>query len=318
MKSPRDSRGPVYAKLLEVLDPRQITRNEPLSRHTYIQVGGKADIVVFPTNYKQAQWVVQCATQLAVPYFVMGNGSNLLIEDGGVRGIVIVLTGVNRIWRSGNTVVAQCGTPVIELAKFALRNQLHGLEFASGIPGTVGGSICMNAGAYGGQMSDVLERVVVLTNEGKYEFLTKEQLGLTYRNSVVANEEWMVLAASYRLIPGRYDKIKTKMDELTVQRASKQPLEYPSCGSVFKRPHNDYAGRLIQASGLQGLRMGGAQVSTKHAGFIINVDHARASDYIALIHHIQAVVKCRQGVELETEVKIIGEAGPSSSLFVRP
>lgn len=297
----------VYCALLQVLQPEQVKRAELMSRHTYVQLGGKADIAVFPETYSQVQACIRCATRFEIPYIVLGNGSNLIIRDGGIRALVIAMPGLSRIWRTNECVVAQGGATVIQLARYALENHLKGLEFACGIPGTVGGAVYMNAGAYGGEMVDVLESVRVLTNAGELRTLSRDALDLGYRHSSVAVDGLTVLEATYRIVTDDYDAIKARMDDYTQRRMSKQPLEYPSCGSVFKRPPNDYAGRLIAACGLQGTRFGGAQVSTKHAGFIVNVDHATAADYIELIRHIQVVVKDTFGVALETEVQIIGE-----------
>lgn len=297
----------VFSQLLTVFSPEQVKRDEPLSAHTYVQVGGKADIAVFPSNYRQVREAVLLAKHFGLAHWVIGNGSNQLVRDGGVRGLAIILTRLSGIRRADHVIIAQGGASVIRLSQFARQNQLSRLEFACGIPATVGGGVRMNAGAYGGQMSDVLESVRVLTEDGEETILGKADLGLTYRDSAIGTSGWIVLEAAFGLVSDAGEAIQARMDDFTLKRRSKQPLEYPSCGSVFKRPPHDYAGRLIQAAGLQGLRIGGAEVSTKHAGFIVNVDHASASDYLALIHRVQAVVKRKYDVALELEVTVIGD-----------
>jgi len=238
---------------------------------------------------------------------MLGNGSNLIVKDGGIRGIVLHLHHLSSISLSDTKVIAQSGATIINTSRFALEHSLSGLEFSCGIPGSVGGALYMNAGAYGGEISDVLEETVVLTKEGQLLTLKREDLELTYRHSSIATNGYYVLEATFALKKENYDHIKSKMDELTFLRESKQTLEYPSCGSVFKRPPGLFAGKLIQDSGLQGKRIGGAEVSMKHAGFIVNVDNATATDYLKLIRFVQNTVKEKFNVELETEVKIIGE-----------
>ena len=297
----------VVRRLLEVVKDDQIKVNEPLEYYTYTKIGGKADILVLPATFSQVKGILLRAKQLQVPFMVMGNGSNVIVKDGGIRGIVIVMTRLTSISLQKNQITAQSGIPLAVVSRYAWLHHLSGLEFAVGIPGTVGGAVCMNAGAYGGQISEVLERAVVLTKDGQCLSLTHQQLHFEYRDSVIQRENHIVLEATFHLEQGDGDEIKAKMDDLTQRRASKQPLEYPSCGSVFKRPQNDYAARLIQVSGLQGFRIGDAQVSTKHAGFIVNLGHATASDYIQVIRHVQQTVLERNGIALNHEVKIVGE-----------
>ena len=296
-----------YGELTQVLEEERIKRDEPLSNHTYVQVGGKADIAVFPSSFRQVREAILVAQHFGLPHWIMGNGSNLLVRDGGVRGLVIILTGLGEIRQAGEGLIAQGGAMVVDLARYALENHLSGLEFACGIPGTIGGGVRMNAGAYGGQLSDVLQWVRILTAEGEERVLEPSQLGLSYRESAVAREGWIVLEAAFTLRLEDKEVIQARMDDFTWRRQSKQPLEYPSCGSIFKRPPHDYAGRLIQAAGLQGLRVGGAEVSTKHAGFIVNVDQATATDFLSLIGQVQAAVKKKHGVLLELEVQVIGD-----------
>jgi UDP-N-acetylmuramate dehydrogenase len=284
----------------------QIKRNEPLKNYTYTKMGGNADILVIPNDYKQVADTVKYANKHHIPYMVLGNGSNLIIRDGGVQGIVILLTDLNQISCSNHVITAQSGARIIDVSRYALDYSLTGLEFACGIPGTVGGAVFMNAGAYGGEIKDVLESVKVVDKEGNIIELSASDLDLSYRKSNVAENGYIVLEATFQLSPGDAKLIKEKMDELTFLRESKQPLEYPSCGSVFKRPPGYFAGKLIQDSKLQGVSIGDAEVSKKHAGFIINKGNATAKEYIALIEHVQKTVKENFGVELEREVRIIG------------
>ena len=238
---------------------------------------------------------------------VLGNASNLIVQDGGIRGVVIMLTEMKQIHVKGTMVIAEAGASLIDTTYAALAESLTGFEFACGIPGSVGGAVYMNAGAYGGEIKDVFAEVDLLLEDGTLKTLTKEEMVFSYRHSKIQELRAIVLEARFSLQTGDYEAIKARMDELTELRQSKQPLEYPSCGSVFKRPVGHYTGQLIQQAGLQGLKWGGAQVSEKHAGFIVNIDHATATDYIELIAHIQEVIKEKFDVSLETEVRIIGE-----------
>lgn len=297
----------VYNDLLNILDDTKVKKDEPLKKYTFTKTGGNADYFVLPTTYQEVQDVIKYANQNKIDFTILGNGSNIIIRDGGIRGIVLNLTKLTDILLKGNKVIVQSGATIIDTSKFALENHLTGLEFACGIPGTVGGAVYMNAGAYGGEVSHVIENVLVLTRDGEILNLNKDDLELEYRNSSISREGYLVLEATFALQEGDYNKIKEQMDELTFLRESKQPLEYPSCGSVFKRPPGMFAGKLIQDSGLQGKQIGGVQVSTKHAGFMVNVGEGTASDYVKLIRYVQETVKSKFNVELETEVKIIGE-----------
>lgn len=293
---------------LEVLVPKGIVKmNEPLHHYTFTKTGGVCDYFVQPNAYSELQQVVKFAIEENIPYTIIGNGSNMIIRDGGIRGMVINFNNLKAITCKNEHIIAQSGATIIDVSKYALENSLTGLEFACGIPGSVGGAVFMNAGAYGGEISDVLESVLVLTQEGDFLTLSKDDLQMSYRQTIISKINYIILEATFTLSLGDQTKIKEKMDELTYLRESKQPLEYPSCGSVFKRPPGYFAGKLIQDSGLQGYQIGGVQVSTKHAGFMVNVDNGTASDYIALIKHVQKTVYEKYGVQLETEVKIIGE-----------
>ncbi len=297
----------VYDDLIKMIDKDRVRVDEPLKKYTFTKTGGNADYLVLPITYDEVQFVIQYALENQVPYTILGNGSNLIVRDGGIRGIVVNLTQLNKIEILGTEIKVQSGATIIETSQKALSERLTGLEFACGIPGTVGGAVYMNAGAYGGEVSDVIKSALVIDKKGNILNLTKEQMGLEYRNSDIAKKDYLVLEATFDLEAGNYDEMKAKMDELTFLRESKQPLELPSCGSVFKRPPGMFAGKLIQDSNLQGKTIGGAQVSTKHAGFIVNIGNATATDYLNLIKHVQETVKANFNVELETEVKIIGE-----------
>lgn len=297
----------VYDKLLAIVDKNNIKIDEYLKEHTYTRLGGKADLFVTPTTYEEVQRIVQFAKQESIHFTLLGNGSNLIVRDGGIRGIVITLKNLTAITRNDNHIIAQSGAAIIEASRAALSATLSGLEFACGIPGTVGGALFMNAGAYGGEIKDVLDYCIVVDRNGELKKRAAADLELAYRTSNIAENGDIVLEAAFHLQPGDYDDIKAVMDDLTYRRESKQPLEYPSCGSVFKRPPGYFAGKLIQDSGLQGKRIGGAEVSTKHAGFIVNKDNATADDYIALIKFVQQTVKEKFDVTLEREVKIIGD-----------
>src|SRR5699024_636783 len=236
-----------------------------------------------------------------------GNGSNLIIKDGGIRGIVMYLGKLNKIEITNDKLTAESGALIVNASQAALEKNLSGLEFACGIPGSVGGALFMNAGAYGGEIKDVLESALIVTKEGELIKKLAKDLNLNYRTSNIATEGYIVLEATFSLKKAQYEDIKVVMDDLTFKRVSKQPLEYPSCGSVSKPPPAFFAGKLIQDSGLQGKRIGGSQVSLKHAGFIVNKNNATASEYMELIKFVQSTVKEKYGVTLEREVRIIGE-----------
>ncbi|AOZ94427.1 UDP-N-acetylmuramate dehydrogenase [Paenibacillus crassostreae] len=297
----------VYNELKTIIPLAEIQCHETLKNHVYTKMGGQADIRVLPSSYDEVQSVIKYAKDHHLTITILGNGSNVIIRDGGIRGIVVQLTNLQEIMIDEHTLRAHSGASIIQASQIALQNQLTGLEFACGIPGTVGGALYMNAGAYGGEIADVLQDALVVDSSGNLLTLHQDDMDWGYRHSIFAGGLYTILEARFALRPGVYSSIKDKMDELTFLRESKQPLEYPSCGSVFKRPPNRFAGQLIQESGLQGVRIGGAEVSTKHAGFIVNVDNATASDYISLVSHVRDTVKGKFGIELETEVKFIGE-----------
>ncbi|HLS36473.1 MAG TPA: UDP-N-acetylmuramate dehydrogenase [Bacillota bacterium] len=297
----------LYDDLKVIVSKKNIEKDKPLKEYTYTKLGGEADFFVTPETYEQVRRVVKYAYENRIPFTLLGNGSNLIIKDGGIRGIVMNLEKLDKITNDGATITAEAGARIIDVSRFALKQHLTGLEFACGIPGSVGGALFMNAGAYGGEVKDVLSHTTVVTRTGELIQLEAKDLDLSYRTSNIPEKGYIVLDAVFHLREGNYNEIKAVMDDLTYKRESKQPLEYPSCGSVFKRPPGYYAGKLIQDSHLQGSQIGGAQVSTKHAGFIVNIDNATAEEYIALIHYVQHKVKENFGVTLEREVRIIGE-----------
>ncbi|QHW37839.1 UDP-N-acetylmuramate dehydrogenase [Staphylococcus ursi] len=293
---------------LEKLIPASIIKvNEPLKRYTYTETGGNADFYISPERYEDVQKVVKYAYEHHIPVTYLGNGSNIIIRDGGIRGIVLSLLLLNHIVTSDATIIAGSGAAIIDVSRKARDVSLTGLEFACGIPGSIGGAVYMNAGAYGGEVKDVIDYALVIDERGELLKLTHNELELDYRNSIIQQQHYVVLEAAFTLTPGKQEDIQEKMDDLTERRESKQPLEFPSCGSVFRRPPGHFAGQLIQNADLQGHRIGGVEVSRKHAGFMVNVDHGTATDYENLIHHVQNVVKEKFGIELEREVRIIGE-----------
>lgn len=284
-----------------------ILLNKPLMDYTYTKTGGPADVLAFPKNKKEIKQLVDYCRENRIPWLVLGNASNLIVKDGGIRGVVMMLTDMTKVAVEGDTITAEAGAKLIDTTYVALEHSLTGFEFACGIPGSIGGAVFMNAGAYDGQLQDVFESVDVLLADGTFETWKSEQMDFSYRHSAIQDQPAIVLNARFKLTHGDYDSIQKRMTELTELRQLKQPLEYPSCGSVFKRPAGHFTGKLIQDAGLQGLKWGGAQISMKHAGFIVNVDQATATDYIELIAHIQQVIKEKFEVTLETEVRIIGE-----------
>ena len=281
--------------------------NEKLSKYVNFKVGGPADILVTPRNKEQIIRTVNICKENNIPFYVIGNGSNLLVKDGGFRGVVMSLTKVNNITVDGERIEAECGAMLNQVSDKAVENSLTGFEFACGIPGTVGGAVFMNAGAYNGEMSQVIESADVINENGEIITLNNEELDLGYRSSIVMKKGYVVLSAVFKLEKGTVKSIKDLVADLTNKRESKQPLEYPSAGSTFKRPEGYFAGKLIQDAGLKGYSIGGAAISEKHSGFVINKGGASAKDILDLIHHIQDEVKKQFGVELHTEVRIIGE-----------
>ena len=284
-----------------------LLKDEALLNYTYTKTGGPADILAFPKSAKEVEQIVAYCRETDTPWLVLGNASNLIVRDGGIRGVVIMLSEMNQITVEDTTLIVEAGAKLIDTTYVALHESLTGFEFACGIPGSVGGAVFMNAGAYDGEIQDIFASCDVLLADGRVVTMMKEEMAFSYRHSTLQDQHAIILSARFDLAQGAQDQIKKRMDELTELRQLKQPLEYPSCGSVFKRPVGHFTGKLIQDAGLQGLKWGGAQISEKHAGFIVNVDHATATDYVELIAHIQQVIKERFDVQLETEVRIIGE-----------
>lgn len=285
----------------------EISFDEPMDIHTSFKIGGKADIFIKPKNIDELIFILNTCKDKNIPYYIMGNGTNLLVKDNGFRGVIIQLF---KNWKDislkNNTITAQSGALLSAVSNFALKNSLTGLEFASGIPGTLGGAVCMNAGAYDGEMKDVILSAVLLKNNEIIE-MSCDELKFEYRKSIIQTENMIVLSASIKLNNGNYNEIKEKIQDLNKRRNEKQPIEIPSAGSTFKRPENYFAGKLIMDSGLKGFSIGGASVSDKHCGFVVNKGNARAKDVIELIEYIKHTVKNKFNVVLEPEIRIIGE-----------
>ncbi|AYW46988.1 UDP-N-acetylmuramate dehydrogenase [Tetragenococcus osmophilus] len=294
-------------KLVQQFPTINLLIDEPLKYYTFTKTGGPADVLAFPESGKEAEELVLYCRNHDIPWLVLGNASNLIVRDGGIRGLVIMLLSMDQIQVTENMIEVQSGARLIDTSYAALEASLTGLEFSCGIPGSVGGAVFMNAGAYGGEIKDAFDSCDVLMPDGSIRTFSNQEMEFSYRHSIIQVRHGIILNARFALQKGQYHFIKERMDELTYLRESKQPLEYPSCGSVFKRPPGHFTGQLIQEAGLQGLQWGGAQVSNKHAGFIINLDGATATDYVELITHIQDVIKEKFDVDLQTEVRIIGE-----------
>ncbi len=281
---------------------------EPMKNHTTFRIGGPADALALPKTPEEVAEVVRFCHEHAQSYYVLGNGSNLLVSDEGYRGLVLQLyRNFNDIQVNGETITVQSGAMLAAVARTAYQTGLTGLEFASGIPGTIGGAVVMNAGAYGGEMKNVLKEVTVLTKEGEVLVIPAKALELGYRTSVIPKNGWIVLGAVLQLKKGDQEQILARMEELKEQRITKQPLDLPSAGSTFKRPEGYFAGKLIMDAGLRGFTVGGAQVSEKHCGFVVNRGNATAADVWELICEVKRRVKEMTGVELEPEVKLLGD-----------
>ena len=281
---------------------------EPMKNHTTFRIGGPADALALPKTPEEVAEVVRFCHEHAQSYYVLGNGSNLLVSDEGYRGLVLQLyRNFNDIQVNGETITVQSGAMLAAVARTAYQTGLTGLEFASGIPGTIGGAVVMNAGAYGGEMKNVLKEVTVLTKEGEVLVIPAKALELGYRTSVIPKNGWIVLGAVLQLKKGDQEQILARMEELKEQRITKQPLDLPSAGSTFKRPEGYFAGKLIMDAGLRGFTVGGAQVSEKHCGFVVNRGNATAADVWDLICEVKRRVKEMTGVELEPEVKLLGD-----------
>lgn len=294
----------MYSKLREVIDESRIKVNVPMHQYTTFKTGGNADLVVFPQTNDELKNVVKLFYELKTPYYVLGNGSNLLVSDDGIRKPVICLgKEFSSIDLFEECITARSGAFLSSIAKKALESSLTGFEFAAGIPGTLGGALIMNAGAYGGEMKDVVEAVSFIDPSGEEYVVSGEEMEFSYRKSALSDTECIITGATIKLKRGNKNEISDKMAELSAKRREKQPLEYPSAGSTFKRPAGYYAGALIEESGLKGKSIGGAQVSEKHAGFIINKGNATTKDICQLIEYVKEEVYKKFDVLLETEVK---------------
>ena len=290
----------------DLLGEDRVFTEEAMSQHTTFKIGGPADYFLMPDKGEDVGRVIKICKEKEIPYFILGNGSNLLVGDGGYRGAVIHRN-MSSVTVEGNEITAQAGALLSAVAAAAKNASLTGFEFAGGIPGTIGGAVVMNAGAYGGEMKDVLTEVTVMNAEGDIFTLPTEELELGYRTSIIKTAGYIVLEAKIRLKEGDPEVIRETMKDLTIRRTTKQPLEYPSAGSTFKRPEGYFAGKLIMDSGLAGYQVGGAQVSEKHCGFVINAGDATARDVRTLMDNVRDIVYKKYGVTLEPEVKFLGE-----------
>lgn len=297
----------IINEIKKYIPEEEIALNEPMKKHTTFRVGGDAEIFVSPSA-KEVKKIIEVCNELEVPYHVVGNGSNLLVSDQGLNGVVIsVRKNAEYIKLNGDVIIAGAGSSLAKVANFAAKEGLGGLEFAAGIPGTIGGAIVMNAGAFGGEIKDVLVSAIVCTKEGKILEIEAQDLELSYRHSCVLEKEYIVLEATFKLKEADKEEIFAAMDDYKRRRISSQPLNFPSAGSTFKRPKDNFAGKLIEDSGLKGYKIGGAQVSEKHCGFVVNSNAATATDVYELINYVISVVKTKYDVTLEPEVKMMGE-----------
>lgn len=292
----------------DLLGEEKVRISEPMNRHTTFRIGGPADYFLLPSTAEEVKKILEICKKKELPYFILGNGSNLLVSDEGYRGVIIQLyRNYGGITVEGTNIRAGAGALLSQIASAAKNASLTGFEFAGGIPGTLGGAVVMNAGAYGGEMKDVLKEVTVMTEQGEIMTIPAEKLEMGYRTSLVKKAGYLVLEAVISLKAGDVEEIKAIMKDLTEKRVSKQPLEYPSAGSTFKRPEGYFAGKLIMDAGLRGYQVGGAQVSEKHCGFVINKGNATAADVCGLMKDVQEKVQEQFGVTLEPEVKFLGE-----------
>ncbi|CEQ24701.1 UDP-N-acetylenolpyruvoylglucosamine reductase [[Clostridium] sordellii] len=298
----------IYKNLLNILDKEGIYLNEPMKNHISFKVGGPADFLLKPKTEDEIKRLIEFLKNENIPYIVIGNGSNLLVKDGGIRGVVIkIADNFNNFEIEDTKVIAQSGALLSFMGKAILNKSLTGFEFAAGIPGTLGGAIAMNAGAYGGEMKDIVKSVRLIDSKGNIIELSNKEMEFEYRRSLISKSDYIVLSAIMELKEGNFDEIKGYMKELTKSRVTKQPLNLPSAGSTFKRPEGHFAAKLIEDSGLKGLTLGGARVSEKHSGFVVNIGDAKAKDIIELINVVKSTVYSKFGVMLEEEVKILGD-----------
>lgn len=298
----------VEQHLVEIAGKNRVWLEEPMAKHTTFRIGGNAKYFVGPDSIEMIQKLVKFCLENDVPYFILGNGSNLLVSDRGYDGVILQLfKNYDEVTVEGTRIRAQAGALLSKIANQGLQHALTGFEFASGIPGTIGGAVVMNAGAYGGEMSQVIEQVTALDERGEIIVISEEDLEWGYRTSVLQKRSYIVLEVVLRLEYGDKEQIQARMEELKEQRSSKQPLEFPSGGSTFKRPKGNYAGKLIMEAGFRGFQIGGAKVSDKHCGFVINAGNATASDVIELTSRIQEKVNRDTGIQLELEIRKLGD-----------
>lgn len=297
----------VQENLKRFVPAENILLNEPMKKHTTFHVGGEADCMIRVTSEEQLGKVMQYLNLVEIPYFILGNGSNLLISDSGYQGIIIKTMGMNEIKIEGNCIQAQAGALLSQVAREACENSLTGLEFAAGIPGTVGGATVMNAGAYDGEMKQVVKQVDVLDKSGNLLEMNNSTMEFGYRTSSIKKNPFVVTSVIFELQPGNKEEIKARMEELAIQRRTKQPLDFPSAGSTFKRPEGNFAGKLIMEAGLRGYSIGGAAISEKHCGFVINKGNALAQDISDLMDEVVERVQEKFGVRLELEVIKLGK-----------
>ncbi|WP_407636682.1 UDP-N-acetylmuramate dehydrogenase [Acetivibrio cellulolyticus] len=299
----------MFLELLENLVGKEnIKVDEPMKRHTSFKIGGPADLLITPASVSQLGELIKLCNRQNLPIFIMGNGTNLLVSDKGIRGVVIkIYDNLNGYTVKEDCIEAYGGILLSKLSGIALENELAGLEFASGIPGTLGGAVAMNAGAYGGEIKDVVIETEFIDKDGDIKVLRGDEHQFGYRTSFIQKQSGIVVRSIIKLKKGDKTSIKTLIDDLTGRRKDKQPLEMPSAGSVFKRPEGYFAGKLIEDCGLRGYSIGGAQVSDKHCGFIVNTGNATSKDIMDLISHIQKTVKDKFNAELQTEIRIVGD-----------
>lgn len=297
-----------YDKLEEIVGKDKVKYNEKMSKYTTMRVGGPCDCIVFPDEISKIKEVIDFCKNENITFFVIGNGSNLLVKDEGIHGVVIKLGHrFSKIELDGEYILAYAGATMPTLSQLAKKNSLKGLEFACGIPGTIGGGVKMNAGAYGSQISDILYEVTYMDEKEEIKTIKNKDCSFGYRKSIFTiNPNYVILSAKFKLERGNIDEIENKMKENSLARKAKQPLEYPNFGSVFKRPEGYFVGKLVDDAGLRGYKIGGAQVSTKHTGFIVNVDNATCKDVLDLIGYVQITVYNKFNVKLTPEVIIIG------------
>lgn len=297
-----------YDKLEEIVGKDKVKYNEKMSKYTTMRVGGPCDCIVFPDEISKIKEVIGFCKNENITFFVIGNGSNLLVKDEGIHGVVIKLGHrFGKIELDGEYILAYAGATMPTLSQLAKKNSLKGLEFACGIPGTIGGGVKMNAGAYGSQISDILYEVTYMDEKEEIKTIKNKDCSFGYRKSIFTiNPNYVILSAKFKLERGNIDEIENKMKENSLARKAKQPLEYPNFGSVFKRPEGYFVGKLVDDAGLRGYKIGGAQVSTKHTGFIVNVDNATCKDVLDLIGYVQTTVYNKFNVKLTPEVIIIG------------